>query len=639
MKKKIFHFSIRSLIFTIGAAVLTLILSIVSNFWTPLGGLDNKINDSIFQHESQATKEIYIVGIDDATIEKYHSYNAVEYRKYFADILNNWASRNAIPAAIGFDIIFNSAYGCDEVDVELANAISKHNVVLGVNGMSRTEAPYGLSSTIQKSAKAIGYVDAITDSDEAIRKTYLKGEGYDSLAYSIYSMYCQNTGQTPNDYIKRTAYYFDYFARPELNYTGDGKVQNVMSGFNYISLADLIEGNVRSIRNAKNSIVIFGSYASAVDTGLSNDIYNSPIGEMFGVEVQCNVIQSLMNDRLYLGIPNYLYTILNVIVIFIIALSMTCLAFYLGIAVFGVGIGIEFVILFIAHSAKTYYFISLPILILIVAFVLVIADHYYSEYKHKKEVIGTFKRYISPDVAEALVDKDEDAMSLGGRKRNVACLFVDIRGFTKMSEELTPEEVVDVLNGYLEMATNQVFRFGGMVDKFIGDCVMAIFNAPVDLDDYVFKAVCSAYGIVKEGKAICDQVKEKYNKKLEFGVGVHFGDAVIGNIGSKTRMDFTAIGDTVNTASRIEASAAGDQVLISKDVYEVIKDRVKVIDAGDRMFKNKKEPITCYEVVDIIGYDEFPKDVKHKGKIATLNLDNSKNNEAIKQNESEATEL
>ena len=137
---------------------------------------------------------------------------------------------------------------------------------------------------------------------------------------------------------------------------------------------------------------------------------------------------------------------------------------------------------------------------------------------------------------------------------------------------------------------------------------MAIFNAPVDLDDYVFKAVCAAFGIVKEGKAICDYVLEKYNKKLEFGVGVHFGDAVIGNIGSKTRMDFTAIGDTVNTASRIEASAAGDQVLISKDVYEVLKDRITVVDAGDRLFKNKKEPIKCYEVVEIEGYDTFSKE-------------------------------
>ena len=282
---------------------------------------------------------------------------------------------------------------------------------------------------------------------------------------------------------------------------------------------------------------------------------------------------------------------------------MTSLIFYLGMVAFAFGIGLEFILSLIMYSAKLYYFITLPLIVLTVAFVVLIILHYYNEYKHKKEVIGTFKRYISPDVAEALVEKQRDAMALGGRKRNVACLFVDIRGFTKMSEELNPEDVVDILNGYLEMSTNQVFKYGGMVDKFIGDCVMAIFNAPVDLDDYIFKAVCAAYGIVKEGKPICDRVFEKYNKKLEFGVGVHYGDAVIGNIGSKTRMDFTAIGDTVNTASRIEASASGNQVLISKDVYDVIKDRVEVIDAGDRMFKNKKEPVKCFEVVNIMGYE------------------------------------
>jgi adenylate cyclase len=323
---------------------------------------------------------------------------------------------------------------------------------------------------------------------------------------------------------------------------------------------------------------------------------------MFGVETQCNIIQALMEGELYVKTNDGVSIILNTIIIFSITFLIATLTFYLGFLAFGLGIGLEFMLMAIFYASKQYYFISLPIIALILFFVFFIIMHYYSEYKHKKEVIGTFKRYISPDVAEALVEKDKNAMALGGVKRNVALLFVDIRGFTKMSEELEPEKVVDILNGYLEMSTNQVFRFGGMVDKFIGDCVMAIFNAPIDLDDYVYKAVCAAYGIVQVGKKICDSVWEKYNKKLEFGVGVHFGDAVIGNIGSKTRMDFTAIGDTVNTASRIEASAGGNQVLISSDVYEVLKDRITVADAGDRQFKNKKEPIKCYEVLSIDGY-------------------------------------
>ncbi len=608
MRIKIFSFKIKNLIFALVFALFVLTLSAVSSARNPFNGLDNNLSDSMFQSKSKAAKEIYIVGIDEDTIDKYHAYNPIEYRGYFANVLNMWADNGCIPSAIGFDVIFNNAYGCEDVDKELALAMKKHNVILGVNGMTRDKAPYGLSNEIYYSAKSIGYVDAITDSDEAIRRTYLKGEKYDSLAYAIYSMHSEKTNKEKKDYENKKAYYFKYYAAPELNYSGDGNVKNVMSGFNYISLKDLISGEITSIRNSENAIVLFGSYAAAIDTGLSNDIYNSPIGEMFGIEVQCNVIQSLLNDELYLPINTFGLIAINTILIFVIVFLMASLAFYVGIVTFGVGIGLEFLMMVILHSTKLYYFISLPIFILILAFIIIIINHYYNEYKHKREVIGTFKRYISPDVAEALVEKQEDALSLGGRKRNVACLFVDIRGFTKMSEELAPEQVVDVLNGYLEMATNQVFRFGGMVDKFIGDCVMAIFNAPVDLDDYVFKAVCAAFGIVKEGKAICDYVLEKYNKKLEFGVGVHFGDAVIGNIGSKTRMDFTAIGDTVNTASRIEASAAGDQVLISKDVYEVLKDRIKVIDAGDRMFKNKKEPIKCYEVVEIEGYDTFSKE-------------------------------
>ena len=608
MKNKIFKFSYKNIIFAGIFALIILILSISSIGWKPFEGLDNSINDALYQHKGSTDKRITIVGIDEPTIEKYNAYNAIEYREHFANILNAWADKDYKPSAIGFDIIFNKQYGCDEVDIKLKDAMKKQNVILGVNGMSRTEAPYGLSETIYDGAKGIGYVDAITDNDEAIRRTYLKSDNYDSLAYSLYSTYCDKNNINKTDYQKKKAYYFNYYASPEI-ITIDGKTADVKSGFDYISLKDLLDSYTDGdIYRPRGQIVLFGSYASAVDTGLSNDIYNSPIGEMFGMEVQCNIIQSLLNDKLYSPAPIYLSTIINTILIFGIVLLMTSVAFYLGIAVFILGIGLEFIISLIMHSSGSYYFMSTPLLVIVLAFVVMIILHYYNEYKHKREVIGTFKRYISPDVAEALVDKDKEAMSLGGRKRNVACLFVDIRGFTKMSEELQPEEVVDILNGYLEMATNQVFRFGGMVDKFIGDCVMAIFNAPVDLDDYVFKAVCAAFGIVKEGKAICDQVLEKYNKKLEFGVGVHYGDAVIGNIGSKTRMDFTAIGDTVNTASRIEASAGGSQVLISSFVYDVIKDRVKVVDAGDRMFKNKKEPIKCYEVVEIEGYDSFSKE-------------------------------
>ena len=148
MKTKLFKFKIKNLVFSLIFVLLALILSISSPKWRPFEGLDNKITDSTFQKKRDVAENIIIVGIDEETIEKYHAYNPVEYRGYFADILNMWADNDCIPAAIGFDVIFNNAYGCDEVDVKLRNAMNRHNVVLGVNGMSRTDAPYGLSTTV-----------------------------------------------------------------------------------------------------------------------------------------------------------------------------------------------------------------------------------------------------------------------------------------------------------------------------------------------------------------------------------------------------------------------------------------------------------------------------------------------------------
>ena len=185
MKNKIFKFSFKNIIFAGIFALIILILSISSIGWKPFEGLDNNINDALYQHKGSTDKRITIVGIDEPTIEKYNAYNAVEYREHFANILNAWADKGYTPSAIGFDIIFNKQYGCDEVDIKLRDAMKKQNVILGVNGMSRTEAPYGLSETIYDGAKGIGYVDAITDNDEAIRRTYLKSDNYDSLAYSL----------------------------------------------------------------------------------------------------------------------------------------------------------------------------------------------------------------------------------------------------------------------------------------------------------------------------------------------------------------------------------------------------------------------------------------------------------------------
>ena len=173
-----------------------------------------------------------------------------------------------------------------------------------------------------------------------------------------------------------------------------------------------------------------------------------------------------------------------------------------------------------------------------------------------------------------------------------------------MSEVLTPEEVVEILNKYLDLTTKSVFAYGGTVDKFIGDCTMAVYNSPFDLEDYAFKAIKSALMMRSMADELEKELFDKYGRSVSFGIGINMGEAVVGNIGSKDRMDYTAIGDTVNTAERLESKAKKGQIIISDTVYESLKDRIIVEDLGILELKGKANGIHAYNVLNILYEEE-----------------------------------
>ena len=234
--------------------------------------------------------------------------------------------------------------------------------------------------------------------------------------------------------------------------------------------------------------------------------------------------------------------------------------------------------------------------------------HYYRARAAKRSIEKAFSKYVAPQVVAEISKDGSYELKLGGEKRDVAVLFVDIRGFTPLSESLEPEQVVDILNGYLALTTNCIFRHGGTLDKFIGDATMAVFNAPFDTEDYIYKAICTAWDIVQGGNRIEKEFLERYGKHVGFGVGVNCGPAVVGNIGCDFRMDYTAIGDTVNTAARLEANAPRGTVYISEYVYEQVKDRIKVEDVGEIPLKGKSKGVYVYSVTEVIGYESPEKE-------------------------------
>jgi adenylate cyclase len=241
-----------------------------------------------------------------------------------------------------------------------------------------------------------------------------------------------------------------------------------------------------------------------------------------------------------------------------------------------------------------------------VAFLMTLALRLTGEEREKSRVRQIFGRYVSDEVVNVLLD-DENRPDLAGEARNVTVLFSDIRGFTTMSEKLSAKEVVEMLNAYFTRVTAPILEEGGLVDKYIGDAVMAVFGSPVSYPDHARRAVRASLGMAREAAAFKDWMLQRFPDRalaeFNIGVGLFTGEAVIGDIGTPKRKEFTAIGDTVNAASRLESSTKDMKIVIAASESTVRA-------AGEGVRTGKEETLTvkgrseAIRVFEIVGIDE-----------------------------------
>ncbi len=219
-----------------------------------------------------------------------------------------------------------------------------------------------------------------------------------------------------------------------------------------------------------------------------------------------------------------------------------------------------------------------------------------TEGKRLQAVRDMFGRYVSPAVVDRL-PSDPSELELGGHRQDVTILFADIRGFTAFGEHLTPEKLVDTLNEYLSIAARSILMFEGTLDKFIGDAVMGVFNAPLQQPDHVLRAVRAA--ATMQQTILNHHKNTGQDRRLSFGIGLHMGEAVVGNIGVSDRMDYTAIGDTVNVAKRIQENTPPGKIFISEAVYLSVIDQVDTVFYKEMKVKGRQQPINIYELLSI----------------------------------------
>lgn len=573
------------------------ILVFITTLYNLFYPLDYSLKDAVYQKPRGVDSTIKIIGIDEHTLKEIGSPSTWSREVYakLIDILNY--DENVKPSVIAFDILFSG--NVDEGDTAFAKAAKESGNVVIVSQFIYSEKPdvnsQGMKTYPVKDilnpydeladAAIVGYANVAQDSDGKVRRVVVKesynGEDYKSFAETVYDLYCEKHNITPN---KVRA---DKYNRTLINYSGKP------GDYEYISLIDVLNGKIDP-RAFTDSIVVVGAYAPGLQDNFK--VPNGYSRQMYGVEIHANILQSFMQNRFAINANARIVALILGIVAALLHFVFKRAKLLIALALLVVSVGAElFIGMQINNNGKAISLVYLPIFV-ILSIVYAVGVRYAIERIKRKKTLDAFKKYVAPEVVEEIAQKGEFSVKLGGEKKDIAVLFVDIRGFTTMSEALEPETVVEILNQYLNLTTQAIFKNKGTLDKFVGDATMAVFNSPFDLPDYEYLAVSAAMDIVEEGRILGKKLYEKYGREVGFGVGVNCGDAVVGNVGCEFRMDYTAIGDTVNTAARLEANAGRGQVLISDVLYERLKDRLEVTEVGEIPLKGKSKGVFVYSV-------------------------------------------
>ena len=360
-------------------------------------------------------------------------------------------------------------------------------------------------------------------------------------------------------------------------------------GRKWISWVDTPQTTIEEM-DVEGRFVFVGYSAKGVSPQLSTSK-----GYKYPHEIQAALAESiLIQDSPY--VPDYALAV--ELALFILSVAFV----YVLLTVLGVTWGlVSFAGIFSLTAYYGFYTIQQGLLIdvtwtLISQFITGSTAFYLrfrEQYKLRQQIKKQFEHYLDPRQVKEL-QKNPEKLKLGGEKRYATFLFTDVRGFTSLSESLEPEEVTYIMNKALTAQQSAVQKHGGMVDKYIGDAMMAIFNAPLDLEHHENKAIDCALDIQKNMEVLNDELVEKGIKPVAIGIGINTGYAVIGNMGSEQRFDYTAIGDAVNTGARLESGTkdAGVDLLIGYNT--AIKSDYTLKKLEPIAAKGKKEPLQVY---------------------------------------------
>ncbi len=555
--------------------------------------------------QAEVSKEIIVIGIDDDSIREIKP-PFILWDTFFAEIVEKLGKYHA--NVIGLDLIWTKRID-DFIDrpAKEKNALRRAlliaqnkyhtKIVMGIGAASRKN----LGSQVQELDTSLpmkqfgaivgrtgfGVVNTLPDSDNYIRRIKLK-----------YKSVIEDKKSLPG---------FDSLIA--LHFTGKSLIQDenkpllinyqLHKTFKILPFVEVLQQARADNKdyfeqNFKDKIVLVGV------TNVSGDILPSPIAqETPGVLIHAHAIDMLINDSLLYKAPAALILGLSFFIAFLVV-------YYSSKKSIKVAILLTIIVLFL-YSISNILFFNYNILFPYIGSVLLISwsfgasflYRFVIEERSKRRLARYFKSYVNGQVVKDILNSDSP-IALEGKREKICILFADVRGFTSYSENLPPEEVVKALNEYFTAMTEAILENNGTVDKFIGDGLMAFFGAPLYIDNPTLAAVKASISMRQRLEELNKKWKAEGRSQLDNGIGLHTGYALVGNIGSDMKRDYTAIGDAVNTASRVEGvtKTVGAPILITGAAHDEVKDLVNCEPKGDVALKGRAD-IFVYEVKDL----------------------------------------
>jgi adenylate cyclase len=344
-------------------------------------------------------------------------------------------------------------------------------------------------------------------------------------------------------------------------------------------------------RAVANKIIMIGAF----DKGMADDEKQTPFGMMFGIEIHANSLNTMLTGNYLRHLPLYLNVLLAIvstmIIAFIAARMKNALSLPLSILMSAV-LFICCSLVFDGYNVLVNF--SVPFAGMFFSYISIILYRSSTEEREKRKIRAMFGKYVSPDVVAQMMDNPPE---LGGVDRELTVFFSDIRGFTSLSETLTPQELVKHLNEYLSAMTDIILETGGTLDKYVGDEVMCFWGAPLEVKDHAYRA-CRCALLQKKRLAGLNESWPP-EKRLAIGIGLNTGIMTVGNMGSEGRMNYTLMGDNVNLGARLEGTNKiyGTMIIVSEYTYAHVKDQFVFRELDTIRVKGKNRPVVIYELV------------------------------------------